>query len=153
MLEKMTNDELKAAPRVEAVLKAQLERRGLDAATRDAAATELAKLTKTTREQALIAAVAMFVRAGVFDTGLPDEHRACDQLVCMATAAIAEIAAAHERDRVDLVHLGVRHLAGRGIAAIVDHRDRFVARGLEQRGRADHPMMARAPAHAARSMP
>ncbi|HEY2574626.1 MAG TPA: PVC-type heme-binding CxxCH protein, partial [Verrucomicrobiaceae bacterium] len=57
VLDRMTNDELKAAPKVEAVFRAQLERKGLDAVTRDAAAIELAKLKGTTREQELITAI------------------------------------------------------------------------------------------------
>ncbi len=41
VLAKMTNDELKAAPREVPVLEALLQRDGIDAVTRDAAATEL----------------------------------------------------------------------------------------------------------------
>lgn len=57
VLEKMTDEELKAAPPVEAVFAAQLERKGLDVGTRDQAAVELAKLRKTTREVELAAAI------------------------------------------------------------------------------------------------
>lgn len=57
VLEKMTNDELKAAPREVPVLEALLQRDGIDAATRDAAATDLAKKRNTTRETELIKAV------------------------------------------------------------------------------------------------
>lgn len=57
VLAKMTNDELKAAPREIPVLEMLLQREGIDAATRDAAAVELAKLRKSTREQELIQAV------------------------------------------------------------------------------------------------
>ncbi|RBP40559.1 putative membrane-bound dehydrogenase-like protein [Roseimicrobium gellanilyticum] len=60
VLGQMTNDELKAAPRVEGVLKAQLERKGLDAATREAAAVDLAKLLGTTREVELVSAIMRF---------------------------------------------------------------------------------------------
>ena len=57
VLGKMTNEELKAAPRTEAVLKAQLERKGLDIATRDTAAADLARLLHTTREVELVSAI------------------------------------------------------------------------------------------------
>ncbi len=57
VLDKMTNDELKLAPREEAVLAAQIERKGLDSATKDSAATDLAKLRKTSREAELVAAL------------------------------------------------------------------------------------------------
>ncbi|HYF36823.1 MAG TPA: PVC-type heme-binding CxxCH protein, partial [Prosthecobacter sp.] len=57
VLDKMTNDELKAAPREEAVLAALLERTGIDMATRDTAAADLAKKRNTTRETELIEAV------------------------------------------------------------------------------------------------
>jgi azurin/glucose/arabinose dehydrogenase len=57
VLDKMTNDELKTAPREEPVLAALLERVGIDMATRDAAAGELAQKRKTTREAELIEAV------------------------------------------------------------------------------------------------
>jgi glucose/arabinose dehydrogenase/azurin/HEAT repeat protein len=60
VLGQMTNEELKAAPRVEGVLKAQLERKGLDAATREAAAMDLAKLLGTTREVELVSAIMRF---------------------------------------------------------------------------------------------
>ncbi len=60
VLGQMTNEELKAAPRVEAVLKAQLERRGLDAPTRENAAADLAKLLGSTREAQLVAALMRF---------------------------------------------------------------------------------------------
>lgn len=60
VLGQMTNEELKAAPRVEGVLKAQLERKGLDAATREAAAVDLAKLLGTTREVELVSAIMRF---------------------------------------------------------------------------------------------
>ena len=57
VLGQMTNDELKAAPREIPVLEALLQREGMDAATRDAAATDLATKRNTTRETELIQAV------------------------------------------------------------------------------------------------
>jgi glucose/arabinose dehydrogenase/azurin len=57
VLGKMTNDELKAAPREVPVLEALLQRDGIDAATREAAAGELARKRGTTRETELIQAV------------------------------------------------------------------------------------------------
>jgi glucose/arabinose dehydrogenase/azurin len=57
VLAKMTNDELKGAPREVPVLEALLTREGIDAATRDLAATDLAKQRGTTRERELILAV------------------------------------------------------------------------------------------------
>jgi len=57
VLGKMTNEELKTAPRTEAVLMAQLERVGLDITTRDTAATDLAKLHNTTREFEMVSAI------------------------------------------------------------------------------------------------
>jgi glucose/arabinose dehydrogenase/azurin len=57
VLGKMTNDELKVAPREIAVLEMLLQRDGIDAPTRDAAATELAQERNTTREKELIQAV------------------------------------------------------------------------------------------------
>jgi glucose/arabinose dehydrogenase/azurin len=57
VLERMTVEELTAAPPVEAVFAARLERAGLDAATRDTAAVELAKIRQTTRELELAAAI------------------------------------------------------------------------------------------------
>lgn len=57
VLDKMTNDELKAAPREASVLTALLDRPGIDAATRGAAADDLAKLRKTTREVELAEAI------------------------------------------------------------------------------------------------
>lgn len=60
VLGKMTNEELKAAPRVAPVLRAQLERKGLDVVTREAAATDLAKLQNTTREVELVSAIMRF---------------------------------------------------------------------------------------------
>lgn len=57
VLEKMSNEELKAAPRTAAVLAAHLERAGLDVVTREAAALELAKLNGSSREMELISAV------------------------------------------------------------------------------------------------
>lgn len=58
VLEKMTTDELKAAPREEPVLIALIERAGIDPLTRDTAATDLAKKHNTTRETELITAIA-----------------------------------------------------------------------------------------------
>ncbi len=57
VLGKMTNEELKAAPREVPVLEALLEREGIDAPTRDAAATELAQKRSTARETELIKAL------------------------------------------------------------------------------------------------
>lgn len=57
VLEKMTNDELKAAPREVPVLEAMLQREGIDAPSRDAAANELAKKRGTSREAELMDAV------------------------------------------------------------------------------------------------
>ncbi len=57
VLEKMTPDELKNAPREIPVLEALLEREGIDLATRAAAAQDLAKKRNTTPEKELISAV------------------------------------------------------------------------------------------------
>lgn len=54
VLDKMTNNELKAAPREEAVLVALLERAGIDTLTRDTAATDLAAKRKSTKEVQII---------------------------------------------------------------------------------------------------
>jgi hypothetical protein len=57
VLGKMTNDELKAAPREVPVLEALLQREGIDTATREIAAADLAKARGTSREKELIQAI------------------------------------------------------------------------------------------------
>ncbi len=57
VLKRMTNAQLAAAPALESVWIAQVERKGMDAATRDAALSSLAQLHKSSREAEIAAAL------------------------------------------------------------------------------------------------
>ena len=74
--------------------------------------------------QALVAAIVVLVRADEFVAGMPDQHRARDELERAAAAAVAEAAAAHVGDRERTVHFGKRQVVRARVAPIVDDSQR-----------------------------
>ncbi|MBM3855569.1 MAG: dehydrogenase, partial [Verrucomicrobia bacterium] len=72
ILSRLSNAELAAAPGIESVWTAQVERSGMDAATRDTAIGELAKLRQSSREREIAAALVRMDERGR-DTGAAAE--------------------------------------------------------------------------------
>ncbi|MDQ3623370.1 MAG: plastocyanin/azurin family copper-binding protein [Verrucomicrobiota bacterium] len=88
VLDRLNNAELAQAPRAEAVFAAQVERKGMDLATRETALAELARLHGTTREAEIVAAL-MRMDERFKDTGAADELGRI-----LASASPAELAKA-----------------------------------------------------------
>ncbi len=72
VLGRMSNADLAKAPALEPVFIAQIERKGMDAATRDAALTGLAQIRKSSRETEIAAALVRMDERGK-DTGASEE--------------------------------------------------------------------------------